>query len=187
VSYPLGTPGDVWPAYSGGHRGFAGLVLGLGIPAARPSGAVGSGASFVLAARGGYAVGDLGAELFGELGGNLSGPRALWVAGGLRWMFAPAMKRGPDGVLGGVPFFIGPEILAGAFIELGESSTAITGSTVYSTPTVGRGMFGASLDAAFALAPSFQLEAGLGNLRMVPGGAGTLLLAGVTLGASYRF
>jgi hypothetical protein len=183
VSYPLSTPGDVWPPYSGGNRGFAGVVLGLGIPAARPSGAVGSGASFVFAARGGYAVGDLGAELFGELGGNLSGPRALWVAGGLRWMFAPAMKRGADGVRGGVPFFLGPEILGGAFIELGESSANGT----LSTSATGRGMFGASLDLAYALAPSFQLEAGLGNLRLVPGGAGTILLAGATLGASYRF
>ena len=106
-------------------------------------------------------------------------------------MFAPAMKRGPDGVLGGVPFFLGPEILAGAFIELGESSTAASvPACVYSTPTVGRGACsGASLDVAYALArqPSFQLEAGLGNLRVVPGGAGTLLLAGATLGASYRF
>jgi hypothetical protein len=186
VSYPLSTPGDVWPPYSAGHRGFVGAVVGLGIPAARPSGATGSGASFVGAVRGGYAAGDQGLELFAELGGNFSGPPAVWVAGGARWMFAPALKRDQEGVLAGVPFFLGPEIMGGAFIELGESSTG-PGGTVYSSPAEGRGLFGVSLDLAYALAPSFQLEAGLGNLRVIPGGAGTILLTGATLGASYRF
>jgi hypothetical protein len=187
VSYPIGTPGDVWPPYSGGHRGFAGAVIGFSIPAARPSAATGgSGASFVGAARGGYAVGDLGLELFAELGGDLYGPPVLWVGGGARWMFAPALKRGPDGVLAGAPFFLGPEILGGAFLELGTTATG-PGRVMYSTSTEAHGMVGAALDLAYALSPSVQLESQLGNLRVVPGGSGTILLAGLTVGASYRF
>ncbi len=107
-------------------------------------------------------------------------------------MFAPALKRGPDGVLAGVPFFLGPEILGGAFVELARPRRR-PAAPCTRAPAEGRGLFGASLDLAYALSPSFQLESQLGNLRVVPGGAGTVLLSGATLGAarpwgaSYRF
>ena len=176
----------MWPPYSGGKRGFVSAVAGFSVPVVRPGVAVGSGASFVGALRAGYAAGDLGFEPFVELGGNLVGPRALWVDAGARWMFSPTIKRGPDGVLGGVPFFIGPELLLGTFVEL-PSGTEISGNEVYSAPASARFLGGLSLDLAFALSPSFSLESQLGNLRWAPGGSGTLFFMGATVGATVRF
>jgi len=191
VAYPLGSSGDVWPAYSGGRRGFVSAIAGFSIPAVRPlppGVSAPSGLAFTGALRGGVALGDFGLEPFAELGGNLSGPGALWLAAGLRWMLSPTIKRGSDGVLAGVPFFIGPEILGGTFIQLPSSSQAAgkNGDT-YSSPAVGRGLLGAAVDLSFALSPAFSLEAQLGNLRWSPGGSGALLLAGATLGATVRF
>src|SRR6185312_13452735 len=84
VHYPLGSGAEVWPPYSGGKRGFVSALVGFGMPVVRPTVAAGSssGAAFVGAIRGGYAVGDLGFEPFAELGGNLFGPRALWLDAG---------------------------------------------------------------------------------------------------------
>ena len=158
IAYPLGSSGDVWPPYSGGRRGFVSAVAGFSIPAVRPGFPAGvsapSGLAFTGAVRGGVAAGDSGLEPFAELGGNLSGPSAMWLAAGLRWMLSPTIKRGADGVLAGVPFFIGPEILAGTFIQLPSPTETMTktGDT-YSSPAVARGLLGAALDLSFALAP----------------------------------
>jgi hypothetical protein len=133
------------------------------------------------AVRGGYAVGDLGFEPFAELGGNLFGPRVLWIDAGARWMLSPTIRRGSDGVLAGVPFFLGPELVVGALVELPA------GSGNYSTSASARAYLGVGLDMAFALSQSFSLEARLGNLRWVPGGSGSILLAGAELGAALRF
>jgi hypothetical protein len=188
VHYPAGSGGEVWPPYSGGKRGFVSALVGVSLPVVRPGVAVGSGASFVGALRAGYAAGDLGFEPFAELGGNLFGPKALWVDAGARWMLSPTLKRGADGVREGAPFFIGPEILAGAFVEL-PSGTQIstTNNGVFSAPASGRFLLGAALDLSFALSPNFSLESQLGNLRLALGGSGTLVLAGATLGATVRF
>jgi hypothetical protein len=175
----------VWPPYSGGKRGFVAATVGFGLPAARPSAPAGvstpSGAAFVGAVRAGYAVGDLGFEPFAEIGGNLFGPRALWLDLGARWMFSPALRRAADGVLEGVPFFLGPEVFGGGLIELP------TGSGAFSAPATGRGMLGAALDAAFAISRTVSLEARLGDLRWSPGGSGAILLAGAELGLAVRF
>ncbi|MFT3773834.1 MAG: hypothetical protein QM820_51345 [Minicystis sp.] len=191
VNYPLGTPGDTWPPYTGGKRGFIGATLGFSLPVVRPAPPAGvsppRGTSLVGAVRGGYAVTDLGLEPFAELGGNLAGPRALWIAAGARWMFAPALSRGPDGVLAGAPFYIGPEILVGGFFQLGASAIDSKNLGSFSSEAAAHPILGLSLDLAYALAPSFQLEAGLGNLRWVPVEGGSLLVLGATLGASIRF
>lgn len=185
LDYPLGQR-DVWPAYSGGKRGFFGVNLGFAAAAARPAPAAGNGASMVGAIRGGYAAGDAGIEPFAELGGNLVGPRALWIAAGARWMLSPTTKRGSDGLLRGVPFFLGPELVVGAFIRLGGESTGPDG-TVYSSSSSANAVLGAAFDLAYALSPSVQLEAQLGNLRWVPTGDGAIVLLGATLGMSVRF
>jgi len=187
VAYPVGSSGDVWPPYSAGKRGFVAAEAGFALPAARPTPAAGSGASFVGALRGGYAVGDLGFEPFAELGGNLSGPRALWIAAGARWMLSPTLKRGADGMLAGVPFFLGPEILAGGFIQLSSGDQISPSGAVYSSPALARGMLGAALALSLALSPTLSLESQLGNLRWVPGGSGTIVLVGATVGATLRF
>ncbi|APR83923.1 Hypothetical protein A7982_09272 [Minicystis rosea] len=191
VNYPLGASGDTWPPYSGGKRGFIGATIGFALPAVRPSVPAGvmqpKGTSFTGAVRGGVAVTDLGLEPFAELGGNLAGPRALWLAAGARWMFSPALSRGADGVLAGAPFYIGPEILVGGFFQLGANVVDDKSLGTYTSGTEAHPMLGAALDLAYALSPSFQLEMNLGNLRWVPVSNGSILVLGATLGASVRF
>jgi hypothetical protein len=186
LSYPTGAA-EVWPAYSGGKRGLVNVVLGFSAAAARPGAAKGSGSAFVGALRAGYAVGDAGIAPFAELGGNLSGPRALWVNAGARWMFSPFLKRGNDGLRRGLPLFLGPELTAGMFVRLGSSDVTAPDGTSYSAGADVHPVLGASLDVAFALSRSFQLEAQLGNLRWVPTGEGSILLLGATLGGALRF
>lgn len=190
VSYPLGSAGETWPPYTGGKRGFLGVQGGFALPVARPTPSSGSaprGTSFVGAVRGGYAVTDLGLELLAELGGNLAGPRALWLAGGARWMFAPALSRGADGVLAGAPFYLGPEVVVGGFFQLGSSAVDSASLGTYTTSAAAHPLIGAALDLAYALSPSFQIEANLGNVRWAKVSGGSLLVLGATLGASLRF
>jgi hypothetical protein len=186
LSYPTGAA-EVWPAYSGGKRGLVSVGLGFSAPAARPGAAKGSGSSFVSALRAGYAIGDAGIEPFAEFGGNLAGPRALWLNAGARWMFSPFLKRGNDGLRRGLPLFIGPELTAGLFVRLGTSGVTAKDGTTYSAGADAHPVLGLALDGAFALSRSFQLEAQLGNLRWVPTGEGSILLLGATLGGALRF
>jgi hypothetical protein len=186
IAYVLGRR-DVWPAYSAGNRAFIGAVVGASVPAARPSGASGSGASFTGALRGGYAIGDSGFEPFAELGANLVGPQALWVAGGARFLWNPTLNRSSDGGLRGGPLFLGPEALVGAFVRLPGASVTAPDGTTYSGTADAHPVLGAAFDLALALSPSFQLEAELGNLRWIPASGGSILLLGATLGASVRF
>lgn len=162
-------------------------MVGFSLPAARPGVAAGSGGSFTGALRGGYAIGDSGFEPFAELGGNLVGPQALWIAGGARFLFSPSLARGSDGGLRGGPFFLGPELLIGAFVRLPGADVVGANGTIYSAKSDARPVLGAALDVAFAISPSFQLEAQLGNLRWIPASGGSLLLVGATLGGSLRF
>jgi hypothetical protein len=189
VAYPTGTT-DVWPVYSGGKRGFVHAGLGFSLPALQPS--VGNTTlprttSVTGSLRGGYAVTDLGLELFADFGGNLRGPHALWLDVGARWMFAPAMSRGPDGVRAGVPFYFGPELLFGGFFQLGSNAIDPKTLTSYSVGGASHPMVGLGLDLAYAIAPSFQIEANLGNLRWVPVSGGSVLTLGAELGATVRF
>jgi hypothetical protein len=59
--------------------------------------------------------------------------------------------------------------------------------TVYSGAGEAHPVLGAAFDLAYALSPSFQLEAQLGNLRWVPSSGGSILLVGASLGGSLRF
>ncbi len=186
IEYPLGRR-DVWPAYSGGNRGFFGAVLGFSLPAARPGAASGSGGSLTGAFRGGYAIGDSGFEPFAEVGGNLVGPPAIWVSGGARFLFSPTLARGSDGGLRGGSFFLGPEASVGAFVRLAGPDVTAENGTVYSGAGEAHPVLGAAFDLVYALSPSFQLEAQLGNLRWVPSSGGSILLVGASLGGSLRF
>lgn len=177
----------VWPVYSAGHRGFLGAQLGFSMPAVRPEPhGPSKGAAMVALVRGGYAVGDRGIELFGELGGNLAGPKALFVGAGVRWMLNPTLNKGQDGVSRGISLFLGPAIVAGAFVRFGASTPPEAGSP-YSSSTVANAMLGASFDFIMAITPRVQAEASLGNLRWVPTGDGSILMLGATLGVSFRF
>lgn len=183
----LSTREDVWPPYAAGRRGFLSVLLGGSGAAVRPSAAAGSGAAFAGLLRGGYAVGDGGLELLGELGGNLVGPRALFVDAGARWLFTPSLRRGDDGVLRGLALHVGPELTAGAFVRLPPPDVTDAAGVVHSGSTSAHFTVGLAVDVVVALSPALRLEAGLGNLRWVPTGDGSILLLGATVGASYRF
>jgi hypothetical protein len=187
LGYPLGKA-TVWPPYGAGRPLFVSAELGFSAPIARPAGASGSGAAFTGAARLGYALGATGLELFAEVGGNLVGPRALWVDGGGRFLFAPALHRDADGATRGLPLFLGPEVSVGAFVFLPGPDVTGPGGRVFSgSPGGARPTVTGALDAVLALSPAFQLDAHLGNLRWVPAEGGTLLVAGATVGAALRF
>lgn len=186
LAYPLGRE-MVWPPYGAGHPLVLGAELGFSIPAARPSTATGSGTAFTGAARLGYALGASGLEPFVEVGGNLAGPPALWVDGGMRWLFAPGVHRDADGVERGLPLFVGPELLGGAFVFLPGPEVTAPNGVVYTSSASTRAMLGGALDVVLALSPKVELDARLGNLRWIPGGGGSILLAGATAGAALRF
>ncbi|MFO0756373.1 MAG: hypothetical protein U0359_07775 [Byssovorax sp.] len=190
MDYPLGRQ-DVWPAYSGGNRPFVGALVGVAGPVARPfvpgaNVSVGSGASFVGGFRGGYAITDLGLEIFGDFGGNLFGPKALWLDAGARYMWGPLVKKASDGMRG-TPLFFGPSLSFGMFVRLPSEEIAGVSGQSYSAPAEVHPVLGASIDVAYALSRSLQLGAELGNLRWVPSGSGSILLMGMTAGAAYRF
>ncbi len=166
--------------YAGQNHGFFGAVLGFSAPVARPSGAAGSGASFTGALRGGYAIGTSGFEPFVEFGGNLVGPQALWISGGARYLRGVAFSSG-------VGLWLGPEVIVGAFVRLPGADVTSPSGVVYSGSSEAHPVFGAALDLAVDLSPSFQLEAQLGNLRVIPASSGSIVLLGATLGGSLRF
>jgi len=185
VNYPLGER-EVWPAYSGGHRFALGAALGFGLPVVQPEKAAGGGAALVGAVRAAYAVGDSGLEPFIELGGNLAGPRALWLSGGARWLFNPLKKRDQNGILHAQAVFLGPSLEAGMFLRLGSEVTTPNGNT-FSTSSQAYPALGASFDLVYALSPTFQLEARPLSLRWVPASSGSLLFLGATVGGALRF
>jgi len=180
---------DVWPPYSAGRRWFVTVGQGFSVAAVRPAGAAGSSGSIVAHARGGYALGDAGFELLGQIGGNLAGPRALWLEVGGRWMLTPSVhaidKANPNS-LHGLAFHIGPELTLGGFLRLAGPDVT-EGTTRYSSSTTGHFTMGAALDMILSITPSFQVEAQVGDFRWVPTGDGSIVLFGATLGGGLRF
>ena len=180
---------DVWPPYSAGNRGFVTAAQGFAVAAARPGAANGSPWSIVAHARGGYALGDAGIEAFAQIGGNLVGPRALWVDLGIRWMFTPSLHRlgGGSGPFRALSFHMGPELTLGAFMRLAEPDVEGPDGTLYEGTTTAHPALGVALGMALQMTPHIQLEGQIGNLRWVPTGDGSILLFGATLGAGLRF
>jgi hypothetical protein len=181
------TTETVWPPYSAGRPGFVSVVLGGSGAVVRPSAASGSAAAFTGAIRGGYAIGDAGLELLGELGGNLVGPRALFVDAGARWLFTPSLHRGEDGVFRGLALHVGPEVALGAFVRLPPPDVTGPNGVVYSGTTTANFTAKLALDLVVPITPWFRVEGGLPELRWVPTGDGSILVLGATLGASLRF
>jgi hypothetical protein len=182
----MSTTERVWPPYSTGRRIFVTGALGFAVPALRPGAASGTGMSFVGLARGGYAPGDSGLEFFGELGGNLAGPRALWFDAGARWMVTPSVHL-VGGVRRGLAFHVGPELTLGGFVRLAGPDTVGPSGTRFSGTSDTHFTLGAAIDLILSITPSLQFEGHVGNLRWVPTGDGSLLLFGATLGAGLRF
>ncbi|MCC6555786.1 MAG: hypothetical protein IT372_22720 [Polyangiaceae bacterium] len=176
---------DVWPAYSAGNRLLLAVEQGFSYAASRPEGATGNPASYVGAARVGYALGDFGLEPFAQIGANLAGPSAVWIDAGARLMLSPGVSE-VGGRLYGVSFHVGPEVTLGAFMRPGPSGTGPNGVT-YNGGLLTDVSLGAALDVVFAVTPTFQIDARVGNLRWIPADGGALLLLGGTLGAGLRF
>ena len=155
----------ITPAYSAGKRLAVGASLGFAALVARPDTAGTGGASLVGSLRASYAAGDRGLEPFVEFGGNLAGPRALWLDLGARWMWNPTLGRRDDGALHASPLFLGPELLAGLFARLGGRELTAPDGTVYSSSGGASPMLGAAFSVVYAISPSFQLEAQPFSLR----------------------
>jgi hypothetical protein len=187
MSYVASGKESVWPPYAAGRRIFVNVNIGFAAAVGQPEGATGGASSFVGALRGGYAVGDAGIELFGQLGGNLFGPPALWLDAGGRWMLTPIKSRGADGRATGFAFHVGPELHAGLFMRLGAGTVTGPGGVVYESRSSAHASFGAALDLVLAFSPAFRLEAQVGNFRVVPTGDGAIVTLGMTAGASLRF
>jgi hypothetical protein len=181
------TTESVWPPYSAGRPAFLAVVLGGSGAVIRPGAASGSAAAFVGALRGGYAIGDAGLELLAELGGNLAGPRALFVDAGARWLFTPSLHRGEDGVLRGLALHVGPELAIGAFVRLAPPDVTDAAGSVYSGSASAHFTGKLALDLVVPITPALRVEGGLPELRWVPTGDGSIVVLGATLGASYRF
>ncbi len=183
----LRTTEIVWPPYAAGRRGFLAVMVGGSGAVLRPEAAAGSAAAFVGQVRGGYAVGDAGLELIGSLGGNLVGPRALFVEAGARFLFTPSLHRGADGLLRGLSLHVGPELTAGAFVRLPPPDVTDASGAVYSGSASAHFTGAVALDLVVAVTPALRFEGGLPQLRWVPTGDGSILVLGATLGAGYRF
>jgi len=186
MAYLGGDKATVFPAYTAGKKGFVSAKVGFSSAASAPGGASGGAAAFVGGVRGGYAIGESGFELFAELAGNLGGPPSMWLDLGGRYLFTPMVTKEPDGKRSGFAFHVGPELFLGPFFRLGSKGTG-PGGVTYESDSSTNVSFGAALDLVFGLSPALRLEAALGNLRVVPTGDGAIVLAGATLGATYRF
>lgn len=176
---------NVWPPYSAGNPLMLAVTQGFTVAAIRPEGAAGSSVAYVGSARLGYAVGEHGVELLGQVGGNLVGPSAIWIDAGARVLLTPSVHPVGDSY-SGISIHFGVEALVGAFIRPG-SSTEGPGGAVFERSTEAGVSFGAAGLVAFGVTPGLQLEAQLGNLRFVTSGEGALLLVGATCGAGLRF
>lgn len=180
---------DVWPPYAAGNRAFVAVAQGFAVAAARQESASGTPWSIVAHARGGYALGDAGIEMFAQVGGNLVGPRALWIDLGARWMFTPSLHRqgGGSGPYRALSFHMGPELTLGAFMRLAGPDVEAPDGTVYEGTTSVHPALGLGLGMALQMTPHIQIEGQIGNFRWVPTGEGSIILFGATLGAGLRF
>ncbi len=143
---------------------FGGHLLATGA-LVRPSGARGSSFAGTLVFTGGYLVApdDVpGLELRADIGLGILGLKAFHGLAGGRWVFPLADDS-----------FVGPEVGVGLFRPFGGDQSA---------------RFLAKGAAVFVqrLAPETQLEATV-DLLAAPGGTGTLLLGGASVGGSFRF
>jgi hypothetical protein len=146
------------PFTVGGHLLLSGALT-------RPAGARGSSFAGTLVFTGGYLVApdDVpGLELRADIGIGILGLKAFHGLAGGRWVFPLADDS-----------FISPEVGVGLFRPFGGDQSA---------------RFLAKGAAVFVqrLAPETQLEATV-DLLAAPGGTGTLLLGGASVGGSFRF
>jgi hypothetical protein len=184
----MSTSAKVFPPYSAGRKLALSALQGFSFVAKRPGeGATGSGFAMNANVRGAYMIGQSALEVLVDLGGNLSGPRALFANLGARWMYTPSLHRvRPSGQRYAASVFFGPHVDLGVFAQLAAPDVTAPNGTVYHGQSIVSPMFGASLDWSIAATPALSLEAQMGNLRVIPTSDGTLLLLGASLGLSYR-
>lgn len=153
------------PIYGAGHPFMLGASIGVTNALARPDNARGSSWGMPVGGVLGYAFPEAapGLELRASVTGQAVGPRALEIAGGARYAFAPL----------NVPLFVGPEILLGTHVALGADPTA-------------RFLAHGALFAAYAITDNLQAEIA-GDLAVAAGGTGSLLLGGGTARVVVRF
>ena len=152
-------------AYAENHPAILGVSGGFSTAAKRPDGARGPSAALPIGVAGGYAIEQVpGVEVRAIFTSQVAGPKALEIAAGGRYAI---------GVLPQYRIFVGPEVLLGVHVALGGDKTA-------------RFLSQGSAFVAVGLGERVQLEVA-GDLAAALGGTGTLILAGGTARALFRF
>lgn len=154
-------------AYGSGHAFALGAGIGVNGVFASPSTTRGSSLAAPLSLVVAYALPDAapGLEIRGYFAGNAAGPSAYTIDAGARYAFAPIQ---------GVPFYVGPEAVLGAFITEGAEKT-------------GRFYIDASAFIAYQIWQGvwqFELAGDIGGAL---GGSASLGLAGGTFRSVIRF
>lgn len=151
-------------SYGENHPVVVSVLSGVNTAASRPSGATGSAVAVPVGVALGYALPPVpGLELRAQGVGHASGPGALMIDGGARYLL-PLTRA---------PLFVGAEAGLGGFLATGAAKDArflIRGSGV----------------VAVALGERVQIE-GAFDVAGALGGAGSLLLVGGHVGAGVRF
>lgn len=158
-----------------------GVAAGLGASgvAAQPDGGSGDRAAFVGAVKAGYAIADTGLEAGVQVSGHLAGPGVVFVDASIRWVF-PLL-----GAKDGTGLYLGPLVHGGLAVFPGTSGEA--GGSIYEVPTEVSGSVAGSLDLAIVPHPNFEIEAQLGEARILGTPSGAAFLAGGNILAGARF
>ncbi|EYF03625.1 hypothetical protein [Chondromyces apiculatus] len=175
----------VWPPYSGGKPFGLSALIGFSHATTRPEGAIGSASAALVSLRASYAFAGT-FEPFVQFGSNLSGPGAVWVEGGARYLFTPGLHMGPKG-LEGMALHFGLEATAGAFIRPGQSDLEGPSDVRYERSLQAGFTMSAAGTVIVGISPGLQLEAQVGNLRFVPLSEGSLVFVGATAGVGLRY
>lgn len=176
VTPPTALPLPEVPGYGSGHPLAIGVSVGVTNALVRPDQARGPSWAMPIGGVVGYALEDVrGLELRAAFSSQVLGPEAIEIAGGARYAFMVLPMQRPRLGPGGTccRLFVGPELLAGAFVALGADKTA-------------RFVAHGAAFAALALGEQVQVEIA-GDLAAALGGSGTLVLGGGTARALYRF
>jgi hypothetical protein len=170
VQPPAAPPGPPPPppvkhAYAEKHPIALGVPVTLLSAVKRSPNAFGSATSLHVGVEFGYAIEALkGLEARGSVQGSAVGPGSLFVDAGARYMF---------GILPTKRFFLGPELRVGLFGTFGGERTT-------------RFLLHNALVASLGLGERFVIELA-GDLLLAPGGDASLVLAGGSTRALFRF
>lgn len=172
------TPDPARPFGSVNHF-FVGAGLGFDAIAVQPEGGAGDRFALNGAIKGGYAIAETGLEVGVQVAGHLAGPGVVFVDASVRWNFPLVGGKGGTGL------YMGPLVHGGLVVFPGSSGEA--GGKTYETPTEASGSIAGSLDLAIVPHPNFEIEAQLGEARILGTPSGAAFVTGANVLAGARF